>query len=257
MQKRTITEIRQLFQSGELSEEMVQELKTDERKGVQQIIRSYEKQRLKELEMEQRFLEMTSFERRAAAKGCRYVAGVDEVGRGPLAGPVVAAAVILPFGLRLAGLRDSKQLKEEEREYFYNLIRDQAIAYGIGIVHNDVIDKINILEATKLAMEKAISELKPEPDHLLIDAMTLPSVPISQEAIIKGDDRSVSIAAASVLAKVTRDRWMKKIHKDYPQYDFVKNMGYGTKTHLEMLEQYGLTPYHRKSFAPVKERIGR
>src|SRR5699024_10436985 len=162
-------------------------------------------------------------------RGKRYVAGVDEVGRGPLAGPVVAAAVILPENFQLMGLNDSKQLTEEEKNEFYNIIREQAISYSVEMVESTLVDTMNILGATKFAMKQAVQHLDQTPDHVLVDAVQIEGLTQSQETIIKGDERSVSIAAASILAKVERDRLMRELHHAYPVYGFNSNMGYGTK----------------------------
>lgn len=252
MGKLSINEIKMLFKSGSISTEVIEKLRSDERKGVKQILHKYEKQLQKEKELEEKYREMCIYENRARNQGAKFIAGVDEAGRGPLAGPVVAAAVILPENFTLLGLNDSKQLTENTREKYFSIIKNQAISYGIAIVNNDKIDEMNILEATKLAMRDAILQLNPIPDHILIDAVELTQLPCSTESIIKGDAKSVSISAASILAKVTRDHIMKELHKEYPQYDFASNMGYGTKQHMESLDLHGITPYHRKSFAPVR-----
>ena len=188
--------------------------------------------------------------------GYKFIAGIDEVGRGPLAGPVVAcAAIILQAELKtFKGIRDSKQLSERQREKFYKILtNDSQVYYGIGIVSEKIIDKINILQATFLAMKKAVENLKVKPDFLLIDGKwTLENYPISQTAIPKGDQNIFSIAAASIIAKVTRDRMLVKLRQKYPQYGFEKHKGYGTKLHLEMLKKYGPCEIHRKSFKPIK-----
>jgi len=253
MAKQSIAMLKRLFQSGDISEEILIELKQDERKGVRQLIERYEKQKRKEKALRQQFIEMTRYEKRAYDNGAQYVAGVDEVGRGPLAGPVVAAAVILPQDFELLGLNDSKQLNEATRNEFFNIIKEKAICYAISAVESQTIDDMNIYEATKLAMRRSIQQLDRKPDHVLIDAVDLNGISCSQEAVIKGDTKSISIAAASVLAKVTRDHLMKEIHKAYPMYGFNSNMGYGTKYHIEQLKMRGATEYHRKSFAPVRE----
>jgi ribonuclease HII len=178
----------------------------------------------------------------------KYIAGVDEVGRGPLAGPVVAAAVILPQDFDILGIDDSKKLSEKRREALYDEIKKYAIAYSIGLMDNNCIDDINILEATKEAMTSAIDGLSIKPDHILIDALTLRNIYMPQTGIIKGDAKSVSIAAASILAKVTRDRMMVEYHNEYPYYAFDSNKGYGTAAHYEGLDEYGLCPLHRKTF---------
>lgn len=186
-------------------------------------------------------------------KGYSIIAGIDEVGRGPLAGPVVAAAVILSEDFYLPGLNDSKKLSKAKRESYYTYIKQHA-DIGIGIVDHKEIDQLNIYQATKKAMQMAVQSLTRTPDYLLIDAMTLPlSVP--QESIIKGDTKSASIAAASIVAKVVRDRMMEQFAKKYPYYGFDQNMGYGTKEHLDGLKIYGPSDIHRLSFSPVKEIV--
>ncbi|GAB3067446.1 ribonuclease HII [Virgibacillus ainsalahensis] len=250
--KNSIAELKELLENDHADDELISRLQMDERKGVHQLIKTYEKKKIKKEALEKKYLEMCRYEKRSIANGCEFIVGVDEAGRGPLAGPVVAAAVILPHEFKLIGLNDSKQLNEATRNEFYTIIKEQAISYGISVISNHIIDEINIYEATKQAMREAINQLNPEPDHVLIDAVELNGLPYSTEAIIKGDSKSVSIAAASVLAKVTRDNMMKEIHKKYPAYDFSSNMGYGTKHHMKSLVEHGTTPYHRKSFAPVR-----
>jgi ribonuclease HII len=196
-----------------------------------------------------------SFENHARTSGFTCIAGLDEAGRGPLAGPVVAAAVVLPAGLLIPGLTDSKQVIESERERLFEEIRRQAVCYGIGTADEGTIDDVNILQATIIAMERALDALAPRPDYLLLDAITLPRVRIPQKPIIKGDCRSHSIAAASILAKVTRDRLMLALHKKYPQYNFDKHKGYGTREHLALLREHGPCPVHRRSFSPVTELL--
>ncbi len=195
------------------------------------------------------------FERAARASGYRCIAGLDEAGRGPLAGPVVAAAVALPEGLLIPGLTDSKQMAESERERLYDIILAQAVSYGIGIVDERTIDDVNIYQATIIAMGRAIDSLSRRPDYLLLDAITLPRVALPQKPLIKGDCRSHSIAAASVLAKVTRDRLMMDLHEKYPQYNFQKHKGYGTREHLALLEKHGPCEAHRKTFSPVSRML--
>ena len=185
-------------------------------------------------------------------KGIKLIAGVDEVGRGPLIGPVVAAAVILPVNFKLDGLTDSKKLSEKKREAYYELIKKEAVAIGVGVIPEKRIDEINIYEATKEAMKKAINNLEVKPEHILIDAMPL-DLEIPTTSIIKGDLLSISISAASVIAKVTRDHMLYEIDKEYPMYDLKNNKGYGTKRHIEAIKQYGITKYHRLSFKPVFE----
>ena len=191
------------------------------------------------------------FEVEAQQRGYHFVAGLDEAGRGPLAGPVVAAAVILPRRCRLAGLNDSKQLGESERERLYKEIARRAVGVGIGCASEQEIDAMNILQATRLAMERAIRALAPPPDFLLLDAVTLPGVYLPQRSIIKGDELCFSIAAASIMAKVSRDRLMREYHLRYPQYNFLTHKGYGTAEHLQLLAQYGPCEIHRRTFRPV------
>lgn len=185
-------------------------------------------------------------------KKFKYIAGVDEVGRGPLFGPVVAAAVILPKDFSLEGLRDSKKVSKKNREKYAEIIKKEAIAYNIAVIDVDIINKVNIYEATKIAMMHAIEGLKVKPDVVLIDAMKL-DIDILTESIIKGDDKSITISAASVIAKVYRDNLMLKYDVLYPEYDFKNNMGYGTKKHLEAIKKYGVTKYHRSDYAPVRK----
>ena len=198
---------------------------------------------------------MLAYEKELYAQGIQLIAGVDEVGRGPLAGPVVAAAVILPENCKIPGLNDSKKIPKSKHQAIYQAVLDQALSVGIGVKDNQVIDQVNIYEATKLAMLEAIQELDQQPQHLLIDAMKL-DLPISQTSIIKGDANSLSIAAASIVAKVTRDQMMAAYDQKYPGYDFAQNAGYGTSNHLEGLERHGVTPIHRRSFEPIKSMTG-
>lgn len=255
MEKKTIAHVKELFEQNKLTENEIELLKKDNRKGVQQLIKSYERKQSKRRKLEKDFLRMNYYENEAYEKGYKLIAGIDEAGRGPLAGPVVAAAVILPRDFELLGLTDSKLLNEEKRNEFYDIIIDQSISYGITIINNEEIDKINILEATKKAMYSSVEKLSETPDYILIDAVELEDFVIDSKAIIKGDLNSITIAAASVLAKVTRDRLMREIHDLYPVYEFDSNMGYGTKKHLEMLNLHGSTPYHRKSFGPVRNHM--
>lgn len=192
------------------------------------------------------------FEQAARLCGYRRISGIDEAGRGPLAGPVVAAAVILPLRSRLVGVNDSKQLSEREREQCYLAIREQAVGIGIGRADVAEIDQLNILEATRLAMRRALEQLIPPSDYVLIDAVSLPGVSVPVRPIIKGDSLSISIAAASIVAKVTRDRLMASYHDTFPEYGFLSHKGYGTAEHLERLAHHGPCSIHRRSFAPVK-----
>ena len=188
--------------------------------------------------------------------GIDLIAGVDEVGRGPLVGPVVACACILPKNYELKGLNDSKKLSEKKREELYPILIKDAISYGIGIIDNKKIDEVNIYQASKLAMYEAINNLKIKPKHILIDAMKL-DLDIPSTSIIKGDAKSLSIAASSVIAKVTRDHMMMELDKKYPEYGFAKHKGYPTKAHLEALDKYGLIDEYRMSYGPVKNILER
>ena len=197
---------------------------------------------------------MKEFETELYNKGIKYIAGIDEVGRGPLVGPVVTAAVILPKDFYDERINDSKKLTEKKRELLYDVIMENAVSVGIGISSEDVIDEINILEATKKAMIEAVNNLSVKPEHLLIDAVKL-NIDIPQTSIIKGDAKSESIAAASIVAKVTRDRMMVELDKKHPEYDFKHNKGYGTKKHIESIEKYGILKEHRKTFAPCNKYV--
>lgn len=194
------------------------------------------------------------YERELKEKGIKLIAGVDEVGRGPLVGPVVAACVILSDEFNLEGLTDSKKLSEKKRDFYFEEIKKQAVSYGIGIIDEKKIDEVNIYEATKLAMKEAINNCHIKPEHVLIDAMPL-ELDIPTTSIIKGDLKSITISAASVIAKVTRDRMLMELDEKYPMYEFKKNKGYPTKKHLEAIKEYGIIDEHRRSYGPVKEYL--
>lgn len=255
MEKKSITEIKQLLNEKPLNAAFIAQLKDDPRKGVQQLLKRMENQLKKEEELRSQFAQMSIYENRQRQRGLNYIAGTDEAGRGPLAGPVTAAAVILPEDFYLPGLNDSKKLSEKQRDSFALTIKEHAVSWHVAIIEPAEIDRINIFEATKKAMAEAIKQLQPTPDHCLIDAVRVPGLPFPQESIEKGDAKSISIAAASILAKTTRDKIMKDLHEICPQYGFASNMGYGTKAHLESLESMGPTPYHRRSFAPVARAV--
>jgi ribonuclease HII len=195
------------------------------------------------------------YENKLYSEGINFIGGVDEVGRGPLVGPVVASCVVLPKDFVLEGLTDSKKLSEKKRELFYSYIKEHALGIGIGIVSAKEIDRINILEATKLAMKKAIDDIDCQIDYLLIDGNMKFNFDKPYLSIVKGDSKSISIAAASVVAKVTRDRMMYELEKEYPQYEFGKHKGYPTKHHIELLKEYGIIEEYRKSFGPVRDLI--
>ena len=251
----TIKEIKELLATvKELDSPVFLELEKDTRSGVQKEISKRKKNIQAELDENLRLEKMLTYEKDLYKQGLTLIAGVDEVGRGPLAGPVVAAAVILPQGCKIKGLNDSKKIPKKKHLEVFQAVQDQALSIGIGIIDNQVIDQVNIYEATKLAMKEAISQLSLQPQHLLIDAMKL-DLPISQTSIIKGDANSLSIAAASIIAKVTRDELMKDYDQQFPGYDFTANAGYGTAKHLEGLTKLGVTPIHRTSFEPVKSLV--
>ena len=239
----TITEIRNLLQ-GEVSSEQLEELRADERKGVQKLL-------IKRAQAVAQFQDRFSYEKKFWQKS-QLVAGVDEVGRGPLAGPVVTAAVILPHNFDLIDVNDSKKLSPKKRKELFPKILAKAVSVSVGLANNDVIDRINIYEADRLAMAHAVQGLKVKPDALLVDAMNVP-LNIPQVKLIHGDAKSNSIAAASIVAKVFRDNLMDAYGEVYPEYDFKHNAGYGTREHMEALKKYGPTPIHRRSFAPVSE----
>lgn len=199
-------------------------------------------------------MDWLEFEKQALMEGYSIVCGIDEAGRGPLAGPVVAAAVVLPQGHFIEGLNDSKKLTEKKRETLFDIICTEAVSYGIGFASEGEIDEINVLQAAFLAMRRSFEALSVRPDIALIDGNQKPGLTVPERTVIKGDAKSASIAAASVLAKVSRDRYMKEVDAAYPQYRFAKHKGYGTKLHYEMIEKYGVSPVHRRSF--LKKVLG-
>ena len=243
-----ISEIKAEFEAADkaMLNELYAKYEKDERTGVVNLIQKYKKQEQKLCKERERIENMRIYERKYA--DFSYICGIDEVGRGPLAGPVVAGAVILPKDCEILYLNDSKKLSEKRREELYDEIMEKAIATGIGIVSPARIDEINILQATYEAMRIAIQQLETEPDLLLNDAVTIPEMIIPQVPIIKGDAKSVSIAAASILAKVTRDRLMVEYDKVMPEYGFAGHKGYGSKEHIEAIKKYGPTPIHRKTY---------
>lgn len=248
----TIKEIKErLATIDDLDHPLFEELILDGRAGVQVAISKRKRELQKQVDEDLRLEKMLAYEKELYTQGIHLIAGVDEVGRGPLAGPVVAAAVILPENCKIPGLNDSKKIPKSKHKEIYEAVLQNAIAIGIGVKDNQVIDRVNIYEATKLAMMEAIGQLDPQPQHLLIDAMKL-DLPIPQTSIIKGDANSLSIAAASIVAKVTRDQMMEEFDREYPGYDFAQNAGYGTAKHLAGLDKLGVTPIHRRSFEPIK-----
>lgn len=258
-QEMTVGEIRDHIQQKAPNKRQVKQLLADERSGVRKVIESYlrvqERLALEAARQER----MWRYERAAKEQGYRFVAGIDEAGRGPLAGPVVVGAVILPEEIELPGLNDSKQVKEETRDLLFDLIREQAVAFGIGVVEVEYIDRHNILQATFEGARRALKQLSAsfavEADYLVTDYLKIPGVTQPYEAIVKGDASSYSIAAASILAKVTRDRLMSAYASEYPEYGFERHKGYSSPEHLAAIEQHGPCAIHRTSFAPIKQMV--
>ena len=250
MKGKSVKEINAIIESIKPDEYLkyIDILKNDERKSVKNIAIKLAK-KLDKIRAENERLEIiNTFENEGYQKGYTYIGGIDEAGRGPLAGPVVAAVVVFKPGTKIEGINDSKKLSEAKRDELFDIIKEQALDYGIGIVQKDEIDEYNILNATYMAMKKAINCLKKTPDYLLVDAAHVPDVNIDQKSIIKGDSKSISIAAASILAKVTRDSLMYEYDKMYPEYGFASHKGYGTDQHYKAIREHGITPIHRKSF---------
>lgn len=227
--------------------EIIDQFKDDERKTVQKIMVSLEKKIIRIIKEEERIAMMWEYEKKSYNEGYELICGIDEAGRGPLAGPVVAGAVVLPKGVNLPGVNDSKKLNEKKRDELFDLIKEKALYCSVGIVDNNVIDEINILNATKKAMLEAVDSLGLKPEKLLIDAVDL-DTEIPQESMYKGDEKSISIAAASIIAKVTRDRMMEEYDREFPGYQFSKHKGYGTKEHYQGIDTHGISKIHRKTF---------
>ncbi|MBQ3567488.1 MAG: ribonuclease HII [Anaerotignum sp.] len=246
----SISEIKEILGNCSMEElpAQMKQFEDDSRKGVRTALASFRKKYEKYQQELARLDEILTYERGLWEAGYDLVAGIDEVGRGPLAGPVVAAAVILPKECKIEGVNDSKKLSAKKREELYDIILEKAVSYGIGIVSNERIDEINILQATYEAMREALSQLKPKADYILADAVTIPMVSTPQRGIIKGDAKSMSIGAASIVAKVYRDRMMEAYEEVYPGYGFASNKGYGAAEHIEGLKKLGPTPIHRRTF---------
>lgn len=248
----TIKELESFFKSGQVTEELLAECRRDKRLAAQRLLQQHERRQARLAAEKERLLAMYRYEEEARAEGCEVIAGVDEAGRGPLAGPVSVAAVILPENLLLPRLNDSKKLSAKVRAELYDEIMARAVAVRQVFVEAAVIDRINILQAVLQGMYDAVGALQPQPQMVLIDALRLEKLPVRQMSIIKGDAKSASIAAASIVAKVARDRLMDEYHKQYPQYGFAAHKGYGTAEHIAALRQYGPCPIHRMTFEPVR-----
>ncbi len=250
----TIKEIKKILTNKEINKKIINRLRQDQRKGVKKLARKYSNILQRENEQLQKWKKMNKKVIALSKKGYELIAGIDEAGRGPLAGPVVAAAVILDSRKKIIGLDDSKKLTAKKREKLYNEIRKKSVAVGVGIIDNKEIDKYNIQQATFMAMEKAVKNLDIIPDYLLIDGnKKIPDLNLEQEAVINGDGKINIIAAASIIAKVTRDSIIDRYHKKYPDYGFINNKGYGTKEHIEALKKYGATTLHRLSYKIVNK----
>ena len=248
----TINEIKELL-SHEPTAELIAELAQDKRVAVQKLLQSYHKRIEKAALEKERFYKMLSYERQYYGEGAKLIAGVDEAGRGPLAGPLVIAAVILPEDVFISGLNDSKQISASKRDKLYDEVLQKAISVSVNIVSISNIDELNIYAATKKGMEDLIKAIPFKVDIVLVDAMKIDVGEIETLPLIHGDAISSSIAAASIIAKVTRDRMMYEIDKEFPQYDFKNNKGYGTKKHMEAIEEYGICKYHRLTYYPVSK----
>ena len=249
----TIKQVEALFAEQKITEEFLTLCRNDGRKAIGTLVRRYERQQ----QERQRVAELYNYERQFWAKGCEFVAGVDEAGRGPLAGPVSVAAVILPHDLYLPKINDSKKLSAKVRDELYDEIMDKALAIKTALVDAKTIDRVNIYQATINGMYESIFGLAKEPQAVLIDAVKLDNLPMVSESIIKGDAKSASIAAASIIAKVNRDRLMDEYDKQYPEYGFAQHKGYGTAQHIEALKKYGPCPIHRLSFEPIRSMVDR
>jgi ribonuclease HII len=254
----SLTELRKLYvQEGRpLPTEIEAALREDPRSGAQSLLRAVERRRARNRSEGQRLRQITSYERALWEAGVELVAGVDEAGMGPLAGPVAAAAVILPRDCRIVDVDDSKKLDPKTRERLRETIRKTAVAWSVVLVEPEEIDRINIYQAGLLAMKRAVLELRPAPSHLLVDARRLDGLPMPCQALIKGDQKSLSIAAASILAKTERDAIMDELDRVYPGYGFQKHKGYAVPEHYEALGRLGPCPAHRRSFQPVQEALG-
>ena len=250
----TIAQIKKILMREPTPQELAF-LASDNRASVQKLLAVYEKKQQALTAEKMRFLQMCSYENKLYEQGFKLLAGTDEAGRGPLAGPLVVAAAILPRGCFLSGLNDSKKLSAKKREELFAEIKSHAVSFAIQIVPVEIIDALNIYQATAQGMKDALLSLRPNPDAALTDAMPLKDLPFHTITLVKGDSLSVSIAAASILAKVTRDRIMQELDGKYPQYGFARHKGYGTKEHIDAIEKYGAIQEHRKTFEPIKSLL--
>lgn len=255
MSKMTVSQVKELLATiDNFTDPRLEELRADSRKGVQAALKQHQRRVERRQEAYRAFKDRFKYENQLWSNGCKFVAGMDEVGRGPLAGPVVTCAVILDPSFDLIGVTDSKQLTRHERENLYLRIVDEAVEVSIAVNDREVIDKMNIYAATQDAMMRAVNSLYHCPDHLIVDAVPLP-FDYPQTTLIKGDQKSISVAAASIVAKEYRDHLMRDYDRVYPGYGFAENMGYGTKEHLNGLAKLGVTPIHRRSFNPVPKYL--
>ena len=254
-QKKTITEIRELLQAEEVEAQLMAELQADSRKGVQQLLNARERRMQRQQEEKDRLYVMGHYERLWRQQGKELVCGVDEAGRGPLAGPVAVAAVILPPNCAITGINDSKKLSPLQRDRLYEEVRKQAVAISLVWVEPEEIDQYNIYQATVRGMERAVRQLQPAPQAVLADAIDLKRLEIPCQALIHGDALSASIAAASIVAKVERDRLMAKLDEQYPGYSLREHKGYGTAEHMAALQKLGPSPIHRKTFEPIRSML--
>lgn len=250
MKHMKVYEIKEMIKSSTREEKkrIISLLLNDERTSVKKIGENLTEKLKKEDKEIERINKMKEMEDDLRAEGYRLIAGIDEAGRGPLAGPVAAAAVILPSDLVIQGINDSKKLTHAKREILYEKIVEKAVGYGVGMVDNHEIDRINILQATYKAVRIALSKMDVDPDCLILDALTIPQCSLYQKSIIKGDQKCLAIAAASIIAKVERDRLMDEMHELFPHYNFLKNKGYGTQEHIDAIKKYGPSPIHRRTF---------
>lgn len=254
--KRTIAAYKLFFQEDVVDEAILAEADADERASVRQLAEKWRMKQQKREAERARFQEMLAYEKALREKGCKVIAGVDEAGRGPLAGPVSIGACILPADCFIEKLNDSKKLSEKQRDILYDQIIEKAIAWKVVFVSEEDIDRKNIYQATVDGMYQAVAELAVKPDAVLIDAVPLTKLSVVNQSLIKGDQKSASIAAASILAKVSRDRLMEEYDRKYPEYGFAKHKGYGTAEHVNAIREHGPCPIHRKTFEPVASLLG-